>query len=220
MPRDWARLPDLLIALNTAALATTRLRVSSGIIQLALREPITTAKARATIDVLSQGRLDLIVGHGAINEQMRNHGVDPETRYELVRERMLAMREIWREDEASFHGKFVDFDSIVSWPKPIQARGVPLFFGGNSPGSEERALEYGDGWAPLALDGVPDRVRAFKSGSHQLPVVVVGVATDRAAAEEYAAAGADRIVFRLASTMRGEIERALDEVPSSIAALA
>ncbi|MFC5064817.1 TIGR03619 family F420-dependent LLM class oxidoreductase [Actinomycetospora atypica] len=219
MPREWARLPDLLIALTTAALATTRLRVSSAVIQLALREPITTAKALATIDVLSRGRLDLIVGHGAITEQMRNHGVDPGTRYDLVRERMLAMREIWREEEASFHGKFVRFDSILSWPKPVQPGGVPLFFGGNSPGSEERALEYGDGWAPLALAGVPDRIRTLRNAGHQLRVVAVGVPTDRAGVEEYAAAGADRIVFRLASAMPGEIERSLDEVRSAAAAV-
>lgn len=220
MPRDWARMPDLLIALNTAALATTRLTVSSGIIQLALREPITTAKALATIDVLSDGRLDLIVGHGAILEQMRNHGVAPETRYDLVREHMLAMRQIWRDEEASFHGKFVDFDSILSWPKPAQDGGVPMLFGGNSPGSEDRAAEYGDGWAPLALDGVPERIQAFKAAGHQLPVFVVGVAADRAAVEDYAAAGADRLVLRLRSATRAEIEPSLDEVRDAVAGLA
>lgn len=96
---------------------------------------------------------------------------------------------------------------------------MPLFFGGNSPGSEERALEYGDGWAPLALAGIPDRIRAVKTEG-KLRVVAVGVPANRAAAEEYAAAGADRIVFRLASAARGEIERLLDEVQSAAAALA
>ncbi len=167
LPPDYLRTFDLLVALNTAALATSRLRVSSGIIQVAQREPITTAKALASIDVLSGGRLDLIVGHGWNIEEMRNHGVDIDTRYELVRERMLAMREIWRDDEATFHGDFVNFDRIWSWPKPVQPGGVPLFFGGNSPGSEERALEYGDGWAPIAFPDVPERIRAFRAGGQR-----------------------------------------------------
>ena len=180
LPPDYLRTYDLLVALNTAALGTTRLRVSSGIIQVAQREPITTAKALASIDVLSDGRVDLIVGHGWNIEEMRNHGVDIETRYDLVRERMLAMREIWRNDEATFHGDFVNFDRIWSWPKPVQPGGVPLFFGGNSPGSEERALEYGDGWGPIALPDIPERVRAFRAAGHDMPVVAFGVATDAA----------------------------------------
>jgi probable F420-dependent oxidoreductase len=216
LPRDYLRTYDLLIALNTAALATTRLRVSSGIIQVAQREPITTAKALASIDVLSGGRLDLIVGHGWNIEEMRNHGVDIETRYDLVRERMLAMREIWREDEASFHGEFVDFDRIWSWPKPVQPGGVPLFFGGNSPGSEDRAREYGDGWAPIAFPDVPERIRAFTSEGNGLPVVAFGVATDPAAIEEFASAGTDRIVLMLDSARRGEIERSLETLQRCI----
>ena len=219
MPRDWARLYDLLVALNTAALATARLRVSSGIIQLGHREPIATAKALASIDLLSGGRVDLVVGHGAIPEQMRNHGIDPETRYDVVREHMLAMREIWRADEATFHGKFVAFDRVQSWPKPVQPGGVPMFFGGNSPGSEDRARAYGDGWAPLALDGTPERIRAFTAGGAGQPVVAVGLPTDPAVVEEYADAGADRIVFRLASTERDGIEAALEEVRACVAAV-
>ncbi|MGK5115347.1 TIGR03619 family F420-dependent LLM class oxidoreductase [Geodermatophilus sp. CPCC 205506] len=212
LPRDWARLFDLLIALTAAALATTRLRVSSGIIQVAQRDPITTAKELSSIDVLSGGRLDLIVGHGTIIEEMRNHGVDPETRFDLVRERMLAMREIWGKDEASFHGAFVNFERILSWPKPVQPGGVPLFFGGNSPGSEERAREYGDGWAPLALPGIPARIREFTAEGSGLPVIAVGVPTEPAAIDEYASAGADRIVFRLTSAQPGEVERSLEDI--------
>jgi probable F420-dependent oxidoreductase len=217
LPPDYLRTYDLLIALNTAALGTTRLRVSSGIIQVAQREPITTAKALASIDVLSGGRLDLIVGHGWNIEEMRNHGVDIETRYDLVRERMLAMREIWREDEATFHGDFVNFDRIWSWPKPVQPGGVPLFFGGNSPGSEERAVEYGDGWAPIAFPDVPERVRAFRAAGHDMPVVAFGVATEPAAIEEHASAGTSRVVLMLESARPGEIERGLEELQRCVA---
>ena len=91
---------------------------------------------------------------------MRNHGTDPDTRYELLEERVLAMREIWAQDEATFHGRFVNFDRIWSWPKPVQDP-MPVFIGGNSPGAEERALRAGTGWAPLHLPGIPDRMRAY-----------------------------------------------------------
>jgi probable F420-dependent oxidoreductase len=216
LPREYARTFDLFIGLTTAALATSRLRVSSGVIQLAQREPITCAKECASLDVLSRGRLDLIVGHGWNIEEMRNHGVDPETRYDLVRERMLAMREIWLDDEATFHGDFVNFDRIWSWPKPVQPGGVPLFLGGNSSGSEERALEYGSGWAPIVMPGVVERVKAF-TDAHDLPVIPFGVATDPKDVEEYAAAGAHRIVMSLGPAQPGEIERSLEELRACVA---
>ncbi len=212
LPREYLRTFDLLIGLTVAAMATTRLRVSSGIIQVAQREPLTLSKELASLDVLSGGRLDLIVGHGWNIEEMRNHGVDIETRYDLVRERMLAMREIWRNDEATFHGDFVNFDRIWSWPKPLQPGGVPLYFGGNSPGSEDRAREYGDGWGPIALPGTPERIRAFVDEGSGLPVTAFGVATDPAAIEEYASAGTNRIVLTLGPAVPGEIERSLEEL--------
>jgi probable F420-dependent oxidoreductase len=195
LPEGYTRTLDLFVALNSAAQATTRLKVSSSILQLAQRDAIITAKEAASVDFLSGGRLDLIVGHGWNVEEMRNHGVDPETRYDLVREKILAMREIFREDVATFHGEFVNFDRIWSWPKPVQAGGVPLILGGNSPGSEDRALEYGDGWAPIHGEGVIERVAAFTAANPGVPVHIAGVSTDPAEIEEYAKAGATRVVL-------------------------
>jgi probable F420-dependent oxidoreductase len=216
LPRDYLRTWDLLIALNTAALGTTRLRVSSGIIQVAQREPITTAKALASIDVLSGGRLDLIVGHGWNIEEMRNHGVDPDRRYDIVREKMLAIRAILDDDAASFHGEFVNFDDIWSWPKPAQQGGVPLIYGGNSPGSEERALEYGDGWAPINAPGIIERVAAFTSENPGVPVYVAGVATDPAEIERYAEAGAARAILGFGHVRPGEAEPLLEELRKTV----
>ena len=131
LPAAYARTLDLFVTFSAAAAATTRLRFESSIIQMAQRDPISTAKAAASVDFLSSGRLDLIVGHGWNVEEMRNHGIDPATRYELVRERMLAMRRIFQDDVATYHGKYVNFDAIWCWPKPAQPRGVPLILGGN-----------------------------------------------------------------------------------------
>jgi probable F420-dependent oxidoreductase len=204
LPREYARTYDLFISLTAMALATTRLRVSSGIIQLAQRDPIITAKEAASLDVLSDGRLDLIVGHGWNMEEMRNHGVDPEIRYDIVREKMLAVREIFRNDVATFEGTHVSFKEIWSWPKPVHPGGVPLLYGGNSPGSEERALEYGDGWAPIYAPEMVDRVRAFADANPGVPIHVAGVPSEPEQIETYASAGATRAILGLGAVHSAE----------------
>ena len=216
LPAAYARTLDLFVTFSAGAAATTRLRFESSIIQMAQRDAITTAKAAASVDFLSGGRLDLIVGHGWNVEEMRNHGVDPAIRYDLVRERMLAMREIFQNDVATYHGEYVNFDAIWSWPKPAQAGGVPLILGGNSPGSEERALEYGDGWAPIDGAGILDRVEAFTSANPGVPVHVAGVATDPREIAGYAEAGAARIILRLGEPIAGEAERRVEALPRAV----
>ena len=134
LPAAYARTLDLFVTFSAGAAATTRLRFESSIIQIAQRDPITTAKAAASVDFLSGGRLDLIVGHGWNLEEMRNHGVDPATRYELVRERMLAMRRIFQHDVATYHGEYVNFDAIWCWPKPAQPARRPAHPGRQLPG--------------------------------------------------------------------------------------
>ena len=216
LPAAYARTLDLFVTFSVGAAATTRLRFESSIIQMAQRDPITTAKAAASVDFLSGGRLDLIVGHGWNVEEMRNHGVDPATRYDLVRERMLAMRQIFQNDVATYHGEYVNFDAIWSWPKPAQAGGVPLILGGNSPGSEERALEYGDGWAPIDGPGILERVEAFTSANPGVPVHVAGVATDPREIACYAEAGAARIILRLGEPIVGEAERTVEALRRAV----
>ena len=216
LPDGYTRTLDLFIALNTAAQATSRLKVSSSIMQLAQRDAIITAKEAASLDFLSGGRLDLLIGHGWNVEEMGNHGVDPATRYDLVREKMLAIREIFREDVASFHGEFVHFDRIWSWPKPAQAGGVPLIYGGNSPGSEERALDYGDGWAPSHTDGIVERVAAFTAANPGVRVHVAGVPTEPDAIEAYGRAGAHRVVLNLGHVRPGAEGPILEGLRSAV----
>jgi len=134
----------------------------------------------------------------------------------VLRERVEAMKAIWTSDEASYAGEFVNFDRIWSWPKPVQPGGVPLFLGGNSPGSEERALEYGSGWAPIVMPGVAERVKAF-TDAHDLPVIPFGVATDPKDVEEYAAAWRATHPTGLGPAQPGEIERSLEELRACVA---
>jgi probable F420-dependent oxidoreductase len=216
MPREYMRTFDLFVAMHSALMATTRLRVESSIIQIAQRDPITTAKQAASVDFLSGGRLDLIVGHGWNLAELRNHGVDPDQRFDVVRERMLAMREIWRNDEAEFHGEHVNFDAIYSWPKPTRASGVPLLLAGNARGAEARALEYGDGWAAISGPGLVARVASFTAANPGVRVHVAGVATEPAAIEEYARAGAARVALDLGAAKKGEAEAILEDMRRAV----
>jgi probable F420-dependent oxidoreductase len=195
LPPGYERTLDLFVVLTAAALASTTVKIGTGICQVVQRDPILTAKAIASVDHISGGRMLLVTGSSWNIQEMRNHGTDPDTRYELLEERVLAMREIWKEDVATFHGNFVNFDRIWSWPKPVQSP-LPIFIGGNSEGSEARAQRIGTGWAPLDAPGIAERIRAYLDDANELGVetTVTAVAGELSAQriEEYAQAGAER----------------------------
>ncbi|MUL65616.1 LLM class F420-dependent oxidoreductase [Mycobacterium sp. CBMA 234] len=152
IPRDYRRSFDPFVALSFAAAATTRLRIGTAVTLLAQRDPITFAKETATLDRASGGRLELGIGVGWLREEMRNHGTDPRTRTALQSERIQAVKKIWTEEQAEFHGEYVAFDPIYSWPKPVQEPHPPLWLGGWGPSTHERILTHADGWmAPTML---------------------------------------------------------------------
>ena len=193
LPPGYDRSIDLFVTLAVAALATTTLKLGTGILQVVQRDPIITAKAVASIDLLSGGRFIPITGSSWNIEEMRNHGTDPATRYELLEERVLAMREIWANDEATFHGQFVNFDRIWCWPKPVQ-NPMPIYIGGNSEGAEDRALRAGTGWSSLHVPGMPERVAAYLERAAaegiETSVAAVGGPLSPELIEAYAQAGA------------------------------
>ncbi len=154
LPREYSRLYDPLIALTEVAAVTERLRLGTGLLLIAERDPITTAKAVASLDALSGGRVELGVGAGWNLEEMRNHGTDPERRFGIMRERVEAMKAIWTQEEASFHGKYVDFDPIWCRPKPAQKPHPPVIVGGNGRTVYDRVISFGDGWIPNYLGDV------------------------------------------------------------------
>src|SRR4051794_7206944 len=110
LPREYSHALDPFVALSAAAAVTTTLKLGTGVCLVVERDPITTAKEIATLDYLSNGRFLFGVGGGWNLEEMSNHGTDPARRWPLMRERILAMKEIWTHDEAQFHGEFVQFD--------------------------------------------------------------------------------------------------------------
>jgi probable F420-dependent oxidoreductase len=149
LPREYWHTHDLFVALATAAAVTTRLRVGSGICLLVERDPITTAKEVATLDALSRGRVLFGIGGGWNAEEMQDHGTEFRTRWRLLRERVLAMKRIWTEDEPSFEGEFVRFPKLWSWPKPVQRPHPPILLGGHTPRALKRVVDYCDGWLPI-----------------------------------------------------------------------
>ena len=202
---------DPFVGLTAAAMSTTTLRLGFGILLLVQRDPIGTAKAISSLDQISHGRLMCGVGAGWIPEEIANHGTVPSTRFKLLRERILAMREIWTHDQAEFHGKFVSFDPIWQWPKPLQTP-FPLFVGGNTTTSMERVIEAGEGWFPVGnkweeRPQLIKQVAEFRalcetSGRGRLPITVYGPDPAPAAIGELQAAGVDRVVLTLSQESR------------------
>ncbi|TDC57326.1 LLM class F420-dependent oxidoreductase [Actinomadura sp. KC345] len=216
LPRQYYRTLDPLVALSAAATATERLRVGTGIALIVQRDPILLAKEVASLDLISGGRAVLGVGAGWNREEMRNHGTDPATRMRLLRERVLAVKELWTKDEAEFHGEFVDFDPVFCYPKPVQDPHPPVMIGGAGPTTFDRVLEFGDGWMPIYGRGT-DRLAAMvtelrERAGRRLPVTVFGVPRDPGAVEELEAAGVDELLFNLPTLPEDDTLRYLDRL--------
>src|SRR5215475_7215371 len=162
----YYELIDPFLALNSAATATTRLRIGTGIALVVQRDPIVTAKLVSTIDQLSDGRFLFGVGNGWNQDEIENHGTAFKTRHKLARERIEAMKTIWAEEEPAYHGEFVSFDKMKQWPKPRQKPHPPIIVGGAFPYAARRAIRYGDGWIPradrLEKDGVGVVIEKFR----------------------------------------------------------
>jgi probable F420-dependent oxidoreductase len=147
--KEQADVMDPFLTLTAAAISTKTLRLGTGICLVNQRDPIQTAKLVASIDQLSGGRFLFGIGNGWHEEEMRNHGTALATRHQLVKERVEAMRAIWTQDRAEYHGKFVEFGPMLSNPKPMQKPYPPVIVGGSYPYAARRAVQYGDGWYAL-----------------------------------------------------------------------
>jgi probable F420-dependent oxidoreductase len=222
LPREYWRIYDPFVALTTMAAATERIRIGTAICLLVERDPITTAKAVASLDRLSGGRFIFGIGAGWNLEEMQNHGTDPSRRFALLRERVEACKALWSEEEASYHGNFVDFDRVVCRPAPLQEPHPPILVGGNGPRVLKRVLAYGDGWFPNRIP--PDeqmiaRVEELqelgeRAERGRIPVTLQIPPRDPAILERYERAGVTRIVHMLRAHDAAEpatVERKLDE---------
>ena len=150
LPKPYYDAMDPFVALGAAAAATTTLKLGTGICLVVQRDPIQLAKEIATLDRISGGRFLFGVGGGWNAEEMADHGTVFKTRYKLMAERIEAMKVIWAEEKAEYHGEFVDFEPMMAWPKPAQLPHPPIIMGGNFPYGARRAVAYGDEWMPIS----------------------------------------------------------------------
>ncbi len=228
IPEEFAHTYDPFVSLAAAAASTERLLLGTAVCLVPERDPIHTAKEVATLDRISGGRFLFGVGGGWNRGELANHGTEFASRWRLLRERILAMKEIWTHETAEFHGEFVDFDPLWQWPKPVQDPHPPVIMGGSAEKSIARAVEYCDGWMPIAERGdVPlaDLVgklqaAAGEAGRDRIPVTLYGAAPKPDRLEVYAQAGVDRCLLALPPGDADDALRRLDRYSELIAAVA
>ena len=218
LPREYFRIIDPLVALTAAAGATSTIKLGTGILLVAQRDPIVTAKAVASVDLISNGRVLLGIGTGWNEDEMESHGVEPRRRFGKVKEHVEAMKEIWSQEEASYDGTHVSFAPMNSWPKPVQPGGPPILVAGNGRTVYDRVLDYGDAWFPNRL-GDEERFAARidklqrlgkERGRDSVPVTLQLAPLDAAEIERYERRGVTRCVWYLPPATRDKVEPALD----------
>jgi alkanesulfonate monooxygenase SsuD/methylene tetrahydromethanopterin reductase-like flavin-dependent oxidoreductase (luciferase family) len=168
--------------------------------------------------MISNGRLILGIGAGWNQEEMENHGANYQHRWKIVREKVLAMKAIWTEDEAEFHGDFVDFDPIWSWPKPVQAGGPAIWMGANSKWVFDRVAEYCDGWMPIGGSGsggmanMKAALTARGRNIDDLPIALFGSPMDVEQARGRIDQGFTDLIFSLPQSTPDRVMTRLDEI--------
>jgi len=219
LPKEYWHTHDPFVALAMAAAVTHRLKVGTGICLVIQRDTITLAKEVATLDFLSGGRFVFGIGGGWNVEEMANHGTDFRTRWKKLREQVAALKKIWTEDEPEFHGEFVNFDPIWSWPKPAQKPHPPILLGGHSKQVLQRVVDYCDGWMPLGVRGTAviqqiEQLRQLAEEKGRDPktisISVYSVPADPAVIDAFRAAHVERVIFGLPPAGRDQVLPLLD----------
>jgi probable F420-dependent oxidoreductase len=199
LPREYSWTYDPFVTLTAVAGATERLLLATGIALVNQRDPIVTAKAVASLDHFSSGRVIFGVGAGWNVDEMENHGAEPKLRWKLLRERVEAMKAIWTNDEAEYHGDLVDFDPIWQWPKPVQKPHPPIYLGGSAPAILPRVVNYCDGWSPIGVRAQSDFAASMEelarlaqeAGKPRPRLTIFGSEPTGEALERHRAAGAE-----------------------------
>ena len=216
---EYARSPDPWVSLAAAAAVTERIRLGTGVALVAQHHPISLAKVVASVDVLSAGRVVLGVGYGWNREEMAHHAVEYATRRDRVAEHVAAMRALWADDEAEFHGEHVDFAPSWSWPVPVDPGGPPVLLGGGAgPRLFAEVAAWADGWMPVGGSGLADGLADLRAACEdwgrdpeELAVVPIGTLPDEGKLDHYASLGIVETVLRVPSAGRDEVLAALDD---------
>jgi probable F420-dependent oxidoreductase len=221
LPKQYYDVMDPFVTLTMAAAVTSTLKVGTGVCLVQQRDPIQTAKLVASIDQVSGGRFLFGVGSGWNAEEMADHGTSFKSRHKIARERIEAMKAIWTQDKAEYHGEFVNFDAMMAYPKPVQKPYPPVIVGGAFPYGARRAIRYGDGWVPHASrpeygdvsDFLPQFNKMAKEAGRDpasLPVTMFRVVEELDKLRHYRAIGIARVVITVPSAGRDEVLPILD----------
>jgi probable F420-dependent oxidoreductase len=227
LPKKYYDAMDPFVTLTAAAMATTKLKVGTGICLVTQRDPIQTAKLVASIDQVSNGRFLFGIGNGWNQDEIENHGTAFASRHKVARERVEAMKAIWTQPKAEYHGEFVNFGPMMAWPKPVQKPHPPVIVGGAFPYSARRAIRYGEGWIPQAARGtyaeIADMIPEFRKMASEagrdpasIAITVWGPKRDADLMKRYQDLGVSRIVFSVESEKAEAILPILDELSGLI----
>jgi probable F420-dependent oxidoreductase len=226
LPKKYYDVMDPFVVLGAAAAVTSRLKLATGICLVPQRGPIQTAKSVASLDQISRGRFLFGVGAGWNAEEMADHGTDFKSRNKVMRERIEAMRAIWTQTKPEYHGEFVAFGPMMTWPKPVQKPHPPVIVGGGMPYGARRALSYGDAWMPHArrpnyhlLDKLPEYRAMEKEAGRTLPITAFGVEHEPDRWPAYRDVEIERIVLSLESEAKDAILPQLDRLAAKIASV-
>lgn len=217
LPKQYWHSHDPFVALGACAAVTNEIRLGTGICLIIERDPITTAKEIASLDMISNGRTIIGIGAGWNREEMENHGADFKNRWQIVKEKVEAMRAIWTNEEPEYHGKYVDFDPIWSYPKPIQDGGPPIWMGANSKWVFERIADYADGWMPIGglgsgnMNRLKEALDSKNRKIEDLTLALFGGPKDRAQIVGRIEQGFDEVIFSLPSEGPDQVLPLLDE---------
>jgi probable F420-dependent oxidoreductase len=219
LPKHYWHTMDPFVALTVAAMASRTIRIATGICLLVQRDPIHTAKQVASVDLVSNGRFIFGIGGGWNREEMEDHGTDFSKRWKLLRERTEAIKTIWTQDVAEYHGEMVNFGPMWCWPKPVQKPHPPVILGGSGPKILERVVRYADGWMPNrgdVIERIPElQELARAAGRGHIPVSYYPkpVASE---IERLAAAGVERCIYYVPPDGRSQALTKLEELARMI----
>jgi probable F420-dependent oxidoreductase len=219
LPKQYHDVMDPFVTLTAVAAVTRSLKLGTGVCLVIQRDTIQTAKLVASLDQVSGGRFQFGIGGGWNQDEMEDHGTVYATRFKRMREQIEAMKAIWTETKPEYHGDLVNFDTIMTWPKPAQKPHPPVILGGAFPWAARRAIRYGNGWYPNAASGDPEEyLPAFRKMAQEagrdpasLPVTIGGAPEDLDKLKRFRDLGAVRANVSLMSETRDDILPILDK---------
>ena len=220
LPREYSNTLDPFVDLAAAAAVTSTLRIGTGICLVSQRDPIVTAKAVASLDLLSGGRFEFGIGAGWNQDELESHGTRYEDRFRVMVDRVKAMQVIWTGEEASYDGEFTRIEPAWSWPKPVQKPYPPVILGGETKYTLRRVMDFCDGWMPRGNfmadpSSVMETLRRYADeAGRDMSSIAVSVFRAQPKADYLAQcqeAGVMRVVLQLPSAGEDVVMPLLDE---------